>query len=187
MNRGGHEPRTHAPYSAAVSHLESWRFCPRCRTELEAGPGRASCPACALVAYANPAPTACAAVLDDLGRVLLARRAGDVFGGCWDLPGGFVEEDEHPLDTIRRELREETGLLVEPGEFIGVWMDRYSEDDSGPSTLNLYWTARAAAGEARAADDVSELRWFPLDELPPAGEIAFHIADVLARVRNEHP
>jgi 8-oxo-dGTP diphosphatase len=170
-----------------VGVLDAWRFCPRCRTELEREPGRVSCQACGLVSFANPAPTACAAVRDEHGRVLLARRADGVFGGFWDLPGGFVEEDEHPHDTIRRELREETGLETEPGRFVGVWMDRYSEDDSGPSTLNLYWTARATSGEARAADDVSELRWFSLEDLPPAGEIAFHIAEVLATIRDEHP
>jgi len=35
-------------------------------------------------------------------------------------------------------------------------------------------------GEARPADDVSELRWFRLDELPPPEDFAFHVADVVA-------
>ena len=122
---------------------------------------------------------------DDRGRMLLVRRAHPPFEGRWDLPGGFLEEGEHPLDALRRELREETGLEVEPGEFLGVWIDTYSED-AGPATLNLYWTARVAGGEARAADDVAELRWFEPDELPPPGELAFHVAEVLAAWRDEH-
>jgi 8-oxo-dGTP diphosphatase len=122
-------------------------------------------------------------VTDDEGRVLLARRAGEVFQGYWDLPGGFLEEGEHPLDALRRELREETGLEVEPESFLGIWMDRYGDAEDAHATLNLYWTARVVAGEAEAAeaaDDVSELRWFEPDSLPPAEETAFHIAEVLA-------
>jgi len=105
--------------------------------------------------------------------VLLARRGHEPFLGRWDIPGGFLEEGEHPLDGLRRELREETGLEVEPLEFIGVWMDRYGGDSTAEATLNMYWTARVVAGEPEAADDVSELRWFNAEELPPAEELAF--------------
>jgi ADP-ribose pyrophosphatase YjhB (NUDIX family) len=168
--------------------LDGWRFCPRCSAPLAPQNGqRVECPACGFAAYANPDPTASAVCVDDRGRILLARRAVEPFLGAWDLPGGFVEVDEHPRDTVRRELREETGLEVEPDDFLGIWMDRYSEDESGSSTLNLYWRAPAGRGEPRAADDVSELRWFAPDELPPADELAFrNIALVLGRFRHEH-
>jgi ADP-ribose pyrophosphatase YjhB (NUDIX family) len=126
-------------------------------------------------------------VVDEAGRVLLARRAGEPFRGYWDLPGGFLDEGEHPLDGIRRELREETGLMVEPEDFVGVWIDRYGDAEDAHATLNLYWTARVLGGEAEAADDVSEIAWFRPDELPPAGRLAFHIAEVLATWRQQHP
>ena len=38
--------------------------------------------------------------------------------------------------------------------------------------LNLVWETRVLGGEERAADDVSELRWFARDELPPLDEVA---------------
>ena len=96
----------------------------------------------------------------------------------WDTPGGFVEEGEHPLDALRRELREETGLEVEPGLFAGAWIDTYGDEPGSASTLNLYWEAHIRSGELRAADDVAELAWFPLDALPP---LAFTIvADAIA-------
>ena len=166
--------------------FDGWRYCPRCRAEIEASGGKVECGTCGLTVYASASPTACAAVLDGEGRILLARRAGTIYNGRWDLPGGFVEEGEHPHDAIRRELREESGLEVEPDAFVGVWTDTYSEDDSGQSTLNLYWTARVTRGELEPADDVAELRWFRLDELPPPEETAFHIAEVLRAVRDQH-
>jgi ADP-ribose pyrophosphatase YjhB (NUDIX family) len=155
--------------------LDSWRFCPRCGADLalDAAPASVSCPACGFVGYANPKPTVCALIADESGRLLLARRASAPFVGYWDTPGGFVEEGEHPLDALRRELREETGLEIEPGAFHGVWMDLYGEGPDAESILNLYWEARIVSGTMRAADNVAELRWFELDDLPPRAQLAF--------------
>ena len=77
------------------------------------------------------------------------------------------------MDGLRRELREETGLDVEPLDFLGIWMDRYGGDSTAEATLNLYWTARAIGGEPAPADDVDDLRWFAPDELPPKDQLAF--------------
>jgi ADP-ribose pyrophosphatase YjhB (NUDIX family) len=150
---------------------------------------RVECSACGFVAYGNPVPTATAVCIDDRGRVLLGRRAWAPDEGLWDLPGGFVDEGEHPVEALRRELREETGLEIEPQEFLGVWMDRYGYDSPAVSTLNLYWTARVVGGDEQAADDVAELRWFAPEELPAADELAFDVNEkVLSawRARNEH-
>jgi ADP-ribose pyrophosphatase YjhB (NUDIX family) len=155
--------------------LHAWRFCPRCATELDRtyAPARVECSACGFVGYANSAPCVCAIVEDDLGRVLLGRRAAEPECGLWDTPGGYLEEHEHPLDGLRRELLEETGLTVEPERFLGVWMDTYGTAPDAKATLNLFWTARIVAGEPVAADDVAGLRWFAPDELPDDDELAF--------------
>jgi ADP-ribose pyrophosphatase YjhB (NUDIX family) len=163
--------------------LDAWKHCPRCGADVVPEGGRVVCSACGFIVYAHSQPTACALVTDDRGRLLLARRAGEPEQGKWDLPGGFLEEGEHPLDGLRRELHEETGLEVEPREFLGVWINRYGEGDEAPWTLNLYWTAGIRAGEPVAADDVSELGWFEPRAVPPPGELAFHIADVISAWR----
>lgn len=130
-----------------------------------------SCPACGLVVYATPAPTASALVLDRDGRFLLARRAGDPGKGLWDIPGGFMDEGEGPLETLRRELHEEAGVEVEPGEYLDGLPDRYGED--GGWTINFYWSARIPSGEPEASDDVAEFAWFSPGELPPEHLFAF--------------
>ena len=125
------------------------------------------CSVCGYVVYANPAPTVCALVADAAGRLLLGRRAVEPFRGLWDTPGGFIEEGEQPLDALRRELLEETGLEIVPGRFAGVWIDTYGDAPGSVTTLNLYWEATVLRGEPRAADDVAELAWFAPDALPP--------------------
>lgn len=153
--------------------LHGWVYCPRCAHELEPGHGRVSCPSCGFVGYANSSPCACALVVDGDGRLLLGRRAIEPYRGLWDAPGGYLEEHEHPLHALHRELREETGLEIEPVAFLGVWMDWYGDGPSANSTLNLFWTVRVTGGELRAADDVAELAWFPPDRLPEPEELAF--------------
>jgi ADP-ribose pyrophosphatase YjhB (NUDIX family) len=169
-----------------VGRVDDWRYCPRCATELAHSHERVECPACGFVSHSNSEPTACALVVDDDGRLLLVRRAGDPYRGTWDLPGGFLEEAEAPLDALRRELREETGLEIEPVEFVGAWLDTYGDGPDAPTTLNLYWTARIVGGEPVAGDDASELGWFARDALPPDDEIGFtNVRDVLRAWRSQ--
>jgi ADP-ribose pyrophosphatase YjhB (NUDIX family) len=172
-----------------VAELESWKHCPRCGAGLEPfdGGARIECPECGFRYYASSKPTASGLVLDDDGRILLARRAREPDKGKWDLPGGFLNEGEDPHDGLRRELNEEASLDVEPLEFFDVVVDRYGDEDDAQRTLNLYWTCRVLRGTPTPADDVDELRWFARDELPPTAELAFrNNAKVISRWRDEH-
>ncbi len=109
------------------------------------------------------------AVVEHEGHVLLGRRAAEPSFGKWDLPGGFLEEGEHPLDAVRREVREETSLEIEPRELLGFWTEAYYER----FVLCITWLAAPAGGDARPGDDLSELRWFGREELPASSELAF--------------
>lgn len=172
-----------------MGRLDGWKHCPRCAAPLRHENGRVECGECGFVEYANSKPTASAAIVDDEGRVMLSRRAIDPAAGKWDFPGGFVEEGEHPVECLHRELHEEAGIGLRDTEFIGMFMDWYETGQGTVSTLNLYWSARIADGEPEPADDVAELRFFAPDDLPK-DELAFaHIPDVISawRARNENP
>lgn len=171
-----------------MGELDGWNRCPVCATPVRREEGRVECPECGFVQYANPKPTASALVVDGEGRLMFSRRANDPAAGKLDLPGGFVEEGEHPLDSLHRELREEAGIGLRDTEFIGIFMDWYDVKSRRVQTLNLYWSARIADGEPRPADDVTELLFVSPDEIP-WDELAFeHLPDVISawRGRNEH-
>ena len=153
--------------------LDGWRQCPRCGAALERADGAAHCPACGAAYYANSAP-AVEGLLERDGKVLLSRRGIEPRRGLWDLPGGFLEEGEEPLDGLAREFREETGLEVRPLEWLGTHVERYQHY----FVLGLTWLVEAD-GEPRAADDVEELAWFGPGELP--AEMAFPHQDDLVR------
>jgi mutator protein MutT len=130
-------------------------------------------------------PTASAVVGDGEGRVLLSRRARDPFAGKWDLPGGFVEEGEPPLDCVRRELREEAGIGLAEERLLGIWMDEYEYKGRVVATLNVYYAARVGNGTLEPGDDVAELRWLAPAEVP-VEELAFgHIPEVLSAWRGD--
>jgi ADP-ribose pyrophosphatase YjhB (NUDIX family) len=155
-----------------VGRVDSWKYCPRCATELEHSEARVDCPSCGFKAHSYSEVTVGALVVDD-GRLLLVRRARDPYGGTWDVPGGFLEEGERPLEGLRRELREETALEIEPRRFVDALLDRYGTGENAATTLNLYWEAIVVGGKPEAGDDAAEVRWFPRDELPPDEEIGF--------------
>jgi ADP-ribose pyrophosphatase YjhB (NUDIX family) len=170
-----------------VGLLTGWAYCPRCANELTRRNDAVECGSCGFIVYGHSAVTASVLPEDGERRVLLARRAFEPFVGLWDAVGGFLEEGEHPLDGVRREVREETGVDFEPDELLGIWMGRYGDDSR--ATLNLFWTGRLGPGTPQPADDVAELRWFTAGELPPPEELAFDglVADVLAAWRDQHP
>ena len=158
---------------ATSAQLAHWRSCPRCQAPLEHGGGAVRCPSCGFHEYANPAPT--------VSALVRGHRAFEPGAGLWDLLGGFMDEGEEAVEALRRELREETGLDLEPGEFLGALPDTYGPE--GNATINFYWEGRLAQGEPRPADDVAELAWAPLDALPPRAELAFaNTVELLDRV-----
>jgi ADP-ribose pyrophosphatase YjhB (NUDIX family) len=118
----------------------------------------------------NAKPCGGALVTNDQGRLLLVRRAHEPWPGAWDIPGGFCEQRELPADAARREVREETGLDVETGSLIGMWIDDYG--DTGQVTLNTYFHARLVGGAERIDPaEIAEIGWFDARELP--SELAF--------------
>jgi ADP-ribose pyrophosphatase YjhB (NUDIX family) len=161
-------------YCDAMGVLEGWRVCPRCAHELEPRHGRhLSCPNCGSAYWANSAP-AVQGVLEREGRVLIGRRKIEPRRGHWDLPGGFLEEGETPLDGLRREFLEETGIEIDPVEWLGAAVDPYDST----FVLGLTWLV-VGEGEPVAADDVQELAWFGPEDVPR--EMAFPSQSALLR------
>ena len=156
--------------------LDGWKYCPLCASALTVGDERVDCATCGFFGYGNSVPGTEAVIVDKDGRVLLGRRAFEPHAERWDLPGGFIHEGEDPLEALHREVREETGLTVEADGLLGLWNEPYED---GRTVLCLTWFARARDGEMRAADDVSELRWFAAAEVPWS-ELAFaHDAEAI--------
>jgi 8-oxo-dGTP diphosphatase len=101
-------------------------------------------------------PCAGAIIRDPHGRLLLIRRGREPGLGLWSLPGGRVEHGETPAEAAVREVREETGLEVEPGPLIG------SVDRPGPAGTTYRiddYACTVISGDLTPGDDAADARW----------------------------
>src|SRR5579864_6293232 len=108
------------------------------------------------------------AIIIEDARVVLAKRAHPPIQGQWSIPGGVLEVGETVREAAVREAREETGLIVEPGELLGVY-DRILRDPEKRVQYHyvlIDFLCRRVGGELLAASDADEVRWFTLKELP---------------------
>lgn len=100
------------------------------------------------------------AVIVEDGRVLLVQRGREPLKGQWSLPGGLIEIGESLHAGVIREVREETGLEVEPVELIEL-LDRIHRD--GDRVRYHYviadYLCRVSGGTLQAASDADAVRW----------------------------
>jgi 8-oxo-dGTP diphosphatase len=114
------------------------------------------------------------AIIIENASVLLVKRAHPPIQGQWSIPGGVLEVGELVGEAAVREAREETGLIVEPGELLGVY-DRILHDLEQRVQYHYVlvdFLCRPVGGELLAASDAVEVRWFTREELP-----ALHLAE----------
>lgn len=100
------------------------------------------------------------AVVVDRGRVLLIQRGREPLKGHWTLPGGLLEVGEPLTSGVVREVREETGLQVEPIELVELIDRIHREDDRVRYHYVIAdYLCRVTGGELRAASDAAAVRW----------------------------
>lgn len=146
-------------------HSPPHRFCPWCGHPLpRIDPYRQECSDCGFILYHSSSPCMGAVPLDPDNRVLLARRGIEPFKGDWNTIGGFLNYNEDPIEGLKREVLEETGVNCSIGEFISISSEVYGP--GGKALLCVYFTVTLAASQFSPQDDVSELTWFSLDNLP---------------------
>jgi 8-oxo-dGTP diphosphatase len=107
------------------------------------------------------------AIILHRNRVLLVERAKPPLEGYWSLPGGVLETGERIEQGVRREVREETGLVVKPLRVIEIF-ERILRDSSGQVEYHyvlIDYVCRVTGGVLKAADDVSRAEWVSRPEL----------------------
>lgn len=162
-------------------------YCSRCGAALRLGSvpsedrERLACDECGFIAYVNPRLVVTTLPITEAGEVVLLRRGIEPGRGLWAQPGGFMEVDETVHEGAIRETFEETGLIVEPGEILGL----YSRPEA--AIVVVAFEARIVGGEARTTTEALETHPFAPEAIPWP-EIAFRttewaLRDWVRRVR----
>lgn len=106
-------------------------------------------------------------IVQDDGRVVLVKRKHEPSAGTWSLPGGAVEIGETAREAAAREVREETGLVVEVGPIVDV-VDRILVEEDGRVGYHFVvvdYLCRRSGGEIAAASDVEAVALADLADL----------------------
>jgi 8-oxo-dGTP diphosphatase len=128
-------------------------------------------------------------VRNEANQILLGKRNKDPQRGNWVIPGGKIHAFESIAEAAARELREETGLVVEVGDRFNVY-----EIINPPNEhrIVIYSWAKVVGGAAKASDDLSELKFFELKELgevpvtPLVRQVLIDAGYVLDRTKPQH-
>jgi 8-oxo-dGTP diphosphatase len=115
-------------------------------------------------------------------EILLIRRGRGAAVGQWAIPGGRVEFGESLKAAVAREVREETGLDVTVGRFLG-WAERMGDDPDPYHYVILDFAAEPLdpAAPARAGDDADDVAWVPAEAIETYPLVA-GLAEFLRRV-----
>ena len=115
--------------------------------------------------YATPKVGVRAAVFDDDGRILMVREAVDE--DRWTLPGGWVDVNQTPSQSVVREVFEESGYHVQPVKLAAVWdRARQQQPATAFSVVRMFFVCALRGGTATTSLETSGVGWFPEADLP---------------------
>jgi ADP-ribose pyrophosphatase YjhB (NUDIX family) len=163
---------TGRPASADVTRRKA-DYCPRCGAPTESrtfdGRERVVCTDCREPVFQQPVPTGWVAVLDG-DRGLVIQRGSGEDRGTWSTPGGFLEVGESPREGAARELREETGLRVDPAALELVrsgWTMPDPDDPDQGSLVSVCFAVESGRteGEPEASDEVDGARFRAFEDV----------------------
>lgn len=113
--------------------------------------------------YATPKLDVRAFILKD-NKLLLAKERSD---NLWTLPGGWVDINESPSESVVREVFEETGFIISVTRLLALW-DKLKHDHppQWPHTYKIFFLCEIISGEMKENLEISEINFFSMDRLP---------------------
>lgn len=118
------------------------------------------------------------------GKVLLSKR-GTYKGkpilesGKWALLGGYVDRDETMVEAVQREAMEEAGWILKNIQLFRIIDNPNRPNDNGRQNVSIVFIADGVSCIPTTNEEVTEMAWFELDNLPPKEQIAFDFYDTL--------
>lgn len=107
---------------------------------------------------------ACDGVIIIDNKILLIKRGSPPGVGEWAVPGGRIDYNEDAIGCLKREMKEETNLDVEPIVFVGLYSDPKREPRQ---VITAAYVCKVVGGTVQHGDDAADSAWFSLDDLPP--------------------
>ena len=141
--------------------LHLFSHCPRCGGEFAINDARSKrCVDCGFTYYLNASAAVAAFIVNDQGELLVAQRAKEPARGTLDLPGGFVDPGEALETALMREVKEETGALLQSASYLFSLPNVYLYSDFEVHTTDAFFLCSIDQDSPlRSADEVESLQW----------------------------
>lgn len=150
--------------------LEKFKFCPVCGSSSFSPNSRKSllCGSCGFEYFVNPSAANAAFIVNERDELLVVLRKKEPAKGTYDLPGGFADENETAEQGVKREVMEETGLLVGEAEYLFSCPNKYSYGGIDIPTLDQFYLCRVDDfSPLKASDDAAEILWVSTKDIRP--------------------
>ena len=163
--------------------LNQFTNCPKCGSSRFINNNEKSkvCKQCDFVYYFNPSAATVAVIVNELGELLVCKRAKDPAKGSLDLPGGFVDVGENGEEAIQREVLEEVGLEISSLSYLFSIPNTYLYSGFLVHTLDLFYLCKVKnTSKLLARDDVADAKFIAIDKIEP---INFGLSSIQEGVR----
>jgi NADH pyrophosphatase NudC (nudix superfamily) len=144
------------------------KYCPKCGSEefIPSGSRSLKCLKCRFHYFINSAAAVAALITDENGKLMLVTRAVEPDYGKLDLPGGFIDPMESAEEAVKRELKEELGMVVKELSYITSAPNTYVFSGFTVFTLDMAFLVKAESLEGlHAKDDILEYKFYDENEL----------------------
>lgn len=150
--------------------LYKFHFCPICGSNrfVEHSWNSRKCEDCGFTYYTNPRGATVAIIINEKDELLVGTRVNEPAKGTYDLVGGFMDLYETGEEAMCREIKEESGLEVEPSQlrFLFTKPNQYPYSKITCHTIDLFFECKINGNEQiKSMDDIEGLQWIPLDRI----------------------
>lgn len=160
-------------YNVIMQPINIFQYCPRCKTKTILVNERLfNCKSCKLHFYLSPYLTNAVILENKKHEILLVKRKFSPKIGYWDLPGGFVENNETIEQSIHREVKEELNIQISNLKYVTSSTDHYLFKEINYPTICMIFAAKMKTKNIKFQDDISGFKFFPRKNIPYS-KIAF--------------
>lgn len=142
--------------------MEKFEYCPVCgSSHFEKDTQKSKkCSNCGFEYFMNPAAAVVAFITNGKGELLVEKRRHEPAKGTLDLPGGFTDVLETAEESVSREVKEETGLVVTEARYLFSLPNVYRYSGLDIQTLDMFFACKVEdASQLKAMDDAAECMW----------------------------
>lgn len=127
------------------------------------------------------------AILERDGKILLIKERGGTESGMWNQPAGWIDLGEHPIDAVKREVKEETGFDFKPTALLGIYSivkTHLSDGDAIPHGIKLIFIGDILVAENARSNEILEQKWFSPAEINSMDARTLRDVDIKLEVKD---